>query len=230
MSSEAIDTTSDLSKVDSAISGLSSSPTAEKKMGHRRTSSSASGVFNVADLGKPLNPTEPTCSLQRVTSPLGWRAHEANRRNRKRRKRTRDSKGDSKTQLVHSIAPFLRWCGVDMYLKNEWHSQSWTAVLKSIQETQYVTVFDRRSGSTQEVPYHPSGQEDWSAFPAWAWSHCQESEGSNDQGRFGRYPQAIQEEGMVDVVRTTLDPWLTNGRRLGRRRAWATCTGRFRVG
>ena len=52
MSSEAIDTTSDLSKVDSAISGLSSSPTAEKKMGHRRTSSSASGVFNVADLGK----------------------------------------------------------------------------------------------------------------------------------------------------------------------------------
>lgn len=56
MSSEAIDTTSDLSKVDSAISGLSSSPTAEKKMGHRRTSSSASGVFNVADLGKPVNP------------------------------------------------------------------------------------------------------------------------------------------------------------------------------
>ncbi|KAG6997824.1 hypothetical protein G7Y79_00037g073420 [Physcia stellaris] len=53
MSSEAIDTTSDLSKVDSAISGLSSSPTAEKKMGHRRTSSSASGVFNVADLEDP---------------------------------------------------------------------------------------------------------------------------------------------------------------------------------
>ena len=68
MSSEAIDTTSDLSKVDSAISGLSSSPTAEKKMGHRRTSSSASGVFNVADLGKPVTPTS---FLQKATSPLG---------------------------------------------------------------------------------------------------------------------------------------------------------------
>ena len=62
MSSEAIDTTSDLSKVDSAISGLSSSPTAEKKIGHRRTSSSASGVFNIADLGK--------CP-QLVSSPRG---------------------------------------------------------------------------------------------------------------------------------------------------------------
>ena len=49
-----MDTTSDLTKVDSAISGLSSSPTAEKKMGHRRSSSSASGVFNVMDLG--MNP------------------------------------------------------------------------------------------------------------------------------------------------------------------------------
>ena len=52
MSSEAVDIPADLTKVDSAISGMSSSPTAEKKMGHRRTSSSASGVFNIADLGK----------------------------------------------------------------------------------------------------------------------------------------------------------------------------------
>ncbi|MCJ1372331.1 hypothetical protein MMC20_003555 [Loxospora ochrophaea] len=39
----------DLTKVDSAISGLSSSPTEEKK-GHRRTSSSATGVYNINDL------------------------------------------------------------------------------------------------------------------------------------------------------------------------------------
>lgn len=41
---------SDLSKVDSAVSGLSSSPPDAKK-GHRRASSSAAGVYNIADLG-----------------------------------------------------------------------------------------------------------------------------------------------------------------------------------
>lgn len=45
--------TAELSKVDSAVSGLSSSPTEEKKnFGHRRTSSSVSGVYNINDLGK----------------------------------------------------------------------------------------------------------------------------------------------------------------------------------
>jgi len=42
------DTTSPLTKVDSAIDGLSSSPPKEIK--HRRTSSSATGVFNINDL------------------------------------------------------------------------------------------------------------------------------------------------------------------------------------
>lgn len=41
---------SDLSKVDSGVSGLSSSPTETK--GHRRASSSAAGVYNIADLGE----------------------------------------------------------------------------------------------------------------------------------------------------------------------------------
>ena len=40
-----------LEKVDSAISGLSSSPPEEKK-GHRRASSSAAGVYNINDLGR----------------------------------------------------------------------------------------------------------------------------------------------------------------------------------
>ncbi|KAI4164680.1 MAG: hypothetical protein LQ342_001654 [Letrouitia transgressa] len=39
----------DLTKIDSAISGLSSSP--PDKKGHRRASSSAAGVYNINDLG-----------------------------------------------------------------------------------------------------------------------------------------------------------------------------------
>lgn len=39
-----------LTKVDSAVQGLSSSPPKEK--GHRRQSSSAAGVMNINDLGK----------------------------------------------------------------------------------------------------------------------------------------------------------------------------------
>ena len=48
------DTVEPLTKVDSAISGLSSSPPDEKGAvkGHRRASSSAAGVYNIADLGK----------------------------------------------------------------------------------------------------------------------------------------------------------------------------------
>jgi len=52
MSTEAADQPVDLTKVDSAVSGLSSSPTEEKKMGHRRTSSSVPGVYNINDLGE----------------------------------------------------------------------------------------------------------------------------------------------------------------------------------
>jgi len=52
MSTEAADQPVDLTKVDSAVSGLSSSPTEEKKLGHRRTSSSVLGVYNINDLGE----------------------------------------------------------------------------------------------------------------------------------------------------------------------------------
>jgi hypothetical protein len=44
------DTSAPLSKVDSAVSGLSSSPPDEKKT-HRRASSSVTGVYNINDLG-----------------------------------------------------------------------------------------------------------------------------------------------------------------------------------
>jgi len=63
------DTMAPLSKVDSAIAGLSSSPTEEKKMGHRRSSSSASGVFNVLDLEKSGTAIE----IAPETQKLNWK-------------------------------------------------------------------------------------------------------------------------------------------------------------
>ncbi|KAI4152463.1 MAG: hypothetical protein LQ340_002893 [Diploschistes diacapsis] len=64
MSAEADDT---LTKVDSAVGGVGGSPTADKK-GHRRASSSATGVWNVADLekeGKELK-------IAKETQKLNW--------------------------------------------------------------------------------------------------------------------------------------------------------------
>jgi len=44
------ETTSPLTKIDSAVQGLSSSPPKEGQIGHRRKSSSAAGVYNINDL------------------------------------------------------------------------------------------------------------------------------------------------------------------------------------
>ncbi len=49
--------TAALTKVDSAVSGLSSSPPQNEIKGHRRASSSAAGVYNINDLGEFLNST-----------------------------------------------------------------------------------------------------------------------------------------------------------------------------
>lgn len=43
---------SKLAKVDSAVSNLSSSPPQNEAKGHRRASSSATGVYNINDLGQ----------------------------------------------------------------------------------------------------------------------------------------------------------------------------------
>jgi len=69
MATEPIDTMAPLSKVDSAISGLSSSPIEEKHIRHRRTSSSVSGVFNINDLEKDGKEIEIAIETQR----LGWK-------------------------------------------------------------------------------------------------------------------------------------------------------------
>lgn len=49
--------TAALTKVDSAVSGLSSSPPQNEIKGHQRASSSAAGVYNINDLGKFLHNT-----------------------------------------------------------------------------------------------------------------------------------------------------------------------------
>ncbi|KAA6411014.1 MAG: hypothetical protein FRX48_05325 [Lasallia pustulata] len=58
-----------LSKVDSAVSGLSSSPPEKEVKGHRRASSSATGVYNINDLekeGKEL-------FIAKETQKLNWK-------------------------------------------------------------------------------------------------------------------------------------------------------------
>jgi len=62
------DTAVPLEKVDSAIAGLSSSPT-DKKMGHRRASSSAAGVYNINDLEKD----KIELQIAPETQKLGWK-------------------------------------------------------------------------------------------------------------------------------------------------------------
>jgi len=63
------DSVAELTKVDSAIAGLSSSPTEERKMAHRRTSSSATGVFNVNDLEKEGKELQ----IAKETQKLNWK-------------------------------------------------------------------------------------------------------------------------------------------------------------
>ena len=89
---------SDLTKVDSAISGLSSSPPDDKAAvkGHRRASSSAAGVYNIADLGK---------SNQEDYSSSGTKEHTIDETHRKGRQGIADSKGDAKTELVGYAIP-----------------------------------------------------------------------------------------------------------------------------
>ncbi|KAL8661220.1 MAG: hypothetical protein Q9202_005766 [Teloschistes flavicans] len=60
--------TADLTKVDSAVSGLSSSPIEEKK-GHRRASSSAAGVYNINDLEKEGKELQ----IAKETQKLNWK-------------------------------------------------------------------------------------------------------------------------------------------------------------
>ncbi|KAL8859435.1 MAG: hypothetical protein Q9178_004113 [Gyalolechia marmorata] len=60
--------TADLTKIDSAVSGLSSSPPEEKK-GHRRASSSAAGVYNINDLEKEGKELQ----IAKETQKLNWK-------------------------------------------------------------------------------------------------------------------------------------------------------------
>ncbi|MCJ1223645.1 hypothetical protein MMC12_000288 [Toensbergia leucococca] len=61
--------TADLTKVDSAVSGLSSSPPKDEKRGHRRASSSAAGVYNINDLEKEGKELQ----IAKETQKLNWK-------------------------------------------------------------------------------------------------------------------------------------------------------------
>ncbi|MCJ1270344.1 hypothetical protein MMC22_010240 [Lobaria immixta] len=61
--------TADLTKVDSAVSGLSSSPPQNAIKGHRRASSSAAGVYNITDLEKEGKELE----IAKETQKLNWK-------------------------------------------------------------------------------------------------------------------------------------------------------------
>lgn len=89
--------TADLTKVDSAVSGLSSSPTEEKKIGHRRASSSAAGVYNINDLGMSM-------ALHADLALPSIQHHSiADASYREGRKGTPNSKGDSEIELVRDL-------------------------------------------------------------------------------------------------------------------------------
>ncbi|KAB8556628.1 hypothetical protein FH972_025664 [Carpinus fangiana] len=65
------ETIAPLSKVDSAVAGLSSSPT-DKKISHRRTSSSVSGVFKMEELMFPEEKGQDI-TIPIETQQLGWK-------------------------------------------------------------------------------------------------------------------------------------------------------------
>lgn len=58
-----------LTKVDSAVSDTPHSPSADKKISHRRTSSTVSGVFNINDLEKD----KVELQIAPETQKLGWK-------------------------------------------------------------------------------------------------------------------------------------------------------------
>lgn len=65
--------TEPLSKVDSAVQGLSSSPPTKDEKGHRRTSSSAAGVMNINDLEKEGTELE----IAPETQKTGWKINKS---------------------------------------------------------------------------------------------------------------------------------------------------------
>lgn len=167
--------TSDLTKVDSAVSGLSSSPTEEKKIGHRRASSSAAGVYNINDLG------------MEIILALG--VGSADMLHRKGGEGTADSKGNPEAELVSiylvCCASLVQECS--MKLRPLVLPLVMGRLLDTLpelisnQETQHIPGHAGRQGSLEEVPYHPTRQKDRFAFPFGPRSHRSKFEGGDNQ-------------------------------------------------
>ncbi|KAI9845349.1 MAG: hypothetical protein M1837_004971 [Sclerophora amabilis] len=64
--------TAELTKVDSAVSGLGTSPPKEGIKGHRRASSSAAGVYNINDLGHSEKEGKELV-IAKETQKLNWK-------------------------------------------------------------------------------------------------------------------------------------------------------------
>jgi hypothetical protein len=99
------DAGSPLTKVDSAVQGLSSSPTKDKERpGHRRGSSSATGVYNIADLGVSLfRQPGPSRGHRNARLPQSLIRPVADGSDRKGRQRTYHCEGDAKAKLVWNL-------------------------------------------------------------------------------------------------------------------------------
>lgn len=71
----------------------------------------------------------------------------------------------------------------------------------TVQEAQHRPFVNRRQGSPQEAPLPPAHQEDRPALPLRTGGHGSQPQGRHHQGRAGRHPQAVQEEGKLDPPR-----------------------------
>ena len=160
---------STLTKVDSAVGGVS--PTEEKKMGHRRTSSSVTGVYNINDLGSssllalahpmpiyprsfPTRPCTPSLGTTRPTPLTRSPCREGGQGAAHRQ-------GDAEAQL----------------------------------EAQHQPGQPGRQRGAQEAADDAAGQEDRPALPHGPRGHGAQHEGRHYQRCARRHPQADQKEG-----------------------------------
>jgi hypothetical protein len=161
--------TSDLSKVDSAVSGVGED--AKAQPGKKRTSSSYPGVMNILDLGRlPFTlPCGYIVDHSLVTHSASNPFHALTNADispiRERQDRDQDCARDTKAEL----------------------------------EAQQVTKHNRRACCPQEAPHHPTRQEDRSALSTRPRSRRPEPEGCHNQGCTRRHSQAVQEEGVYTL-------------------------------
>ena len=192
-----------LTKVDSAVSGVSPSSPTEEKKGHRRASSSAAGVYNIADLGKLDGPRHLTIVvLNSMVEKEGKElqiAKETQKLNWYVMLRLTTSSKPSLPQLSRSLKAMPKSIPISHQQATEIIlniSIELIANISYFQETQHISLDPRRKGCPQENAHHPSGQENRSPLPTRPGGHGTEPEGSHHQRRTRCHLQTIQEKGI----------------------------------